>query len=100
MDNTVCSLSFVFKSVYPESTYNSHAAKSCILQLPIVAVRFGSPSSGISEIKVMEHMNGVDYVKLRTILSVNPEATSTKSVMTKQDVRHILSFAQTRQERR
>ena len=33
-------------------------------------------------------MNGVDYVKLRTILSVNPEATSTKSVMTK-DV-HVL----------
>ena len=27
LDNTICSLSFVFKSVYPETTYNSEAAK-------------------------------------------------------------------------
>ena len=64
LDNTICSLSFVFKSVYPESTYNSETAKSRILQLPVVAVWIGSPSSGISEIKVMEHMSGIDYVKL------------------------------------
>ena len=99
LDNIICSLSFVFKSVYPESTYNSEAAKSRILQLPVVAVRIGSPSSGISEISVMEHMSGVDYVKLRTILSVNPKAMSTKPAMTKEDVQHILSFAQNRQER-
>ena len=99
LDNTICSLSFVFKSVYPETTYNLEAAKSRILQLPVVAIRIGSPSSGTSEIKVMEHMSGIDYVKLRTILSVNPKAGSTQPVMTKEEVRHILSFAQNRRER-
>ena len=68
-------------------------------QLPVVAVRIGSPLSGTFEIKVMEQMNGIDYVKLSTILSVNSKAASIQPAMTKEEVQHILSFAQNRRER-
>ena len=85
--------SYLSLSVYPEVTYNS---KARILQLPLVAIRLGTSSSGTSEIKVMEHMRGVDYVKLRT---VNPKVTSAKPAMSKEEVRQILLFAQNRRER-
>ena len=78
--------------MYPEVTYNAEAAKSHILQLPVVAIRIGTSSSGTSE---MEHMSGIDYVKL----SVNPKATSVNPMMTQEEVRQILSFAQNRRER-
>ena len=73
LKSTICSLSFVFKSVYPDTKYNSENAKVRILQLPVVALRIGSPKSspksGTSEIKVMEHMDGVDYAKLNNFIT-------------------------------
>ena len=92
LKSTICSLSLVFN---PDIKYNSENAKVRILQLPVVALRIGSPKSGTSEIKVMEHMDGVDYAKLRTILSLNPKASCGKP---KDEAQHILSFAQSRRE--
>ena len=54
---TLFSLSFVFRSVYTETTYNTQAAKSRTLQLPVVAIQIGSPSSETSEIMEMENMS-------------------------------------------
>lgn len=51
----ICSLSHVFKSSFPGVTYTAENAKRRLLQMPLATLRLGQPSTGKSEIVVMEN---------------------------------------------
>ena len=91
-------LSCVFRSCFPGVTYSSATAKCKLLKMPLAAITLGSPSSGTSEVYLMEAVQGVDYLKLIEFL----ESKTSKGMMpglTKQQVKDLLCFAQSDRER-
>lgn len=90
-------LSCVFRSCFPGVTYSLATAKRKLLKMPLAAA-LGSPSSGTSEVYLMEAVQGVDYLKRIEFL----ESKMSKGMMpglTKQQVKDLLCFAQSDPER-
>lgn len=56
-------LSIAFKQAFPNQTYKSDIAILCLLQMPLVSVRIGTPESGRAAWFLIEHIEGVDYIK-------------------------------------
>ena len=96
----ICTLSSVFKTVFPEVTYHTPYAKRRLLQMPVVAIRIQEPSSGRAEIHIMELISGVDYLKLSHFLNAcaNKKSTPTPS-MSKAELKELLHLAQSDKER-
>ena len=93
-------LSTLFRASFLGIAYNAPNARSHLLQMPLVALRMGSPSSGHSQVQVMEYLPGIDYVKLEQVLTLHtPKPDSAGPSMTKEKYRQLLSFAQSRRER-
>lgn len=90
-------LSCVFRFCFPGVTYSLATAKRKLLKMPLAAA-LGSPSSGTSEVYLMEAVQGVDYLKRIEFL----ESKMSKGMMpglTKQQVKDLLCFAQSDPER-
>ena len=97
-DHGFYSLSAAFKSSFPDISYSSGTAKRKLLQMPLVAITLGEPSSGKSEVYLMEAVNGLDYQKLINFL----ESKLCNGVMTglsKEEMRELLSFVRSDRER-
>ena len=62
-DHGFYSLPSAFKS-FPGVSYSSATAKRKLLQMPLAAITLGEPTSGKSEVYLMEAINGLDYQKL------------------------------------
>ncbi len=93
-------LSQAFKSAFPRVTYHSHSAKRRLLQLPLVALRVWCPESGLSEVYLFEHYPGVNDRQFLHLLKVFQfERSSKKLAMTKQQLKNILSIAQSDREK-
>jgi hypothetical protein len=58
--NGISELPLVFRTAFPGITYSSQHAKQRLLRMPLVAIRVGLPSSGRSEIKLMEYLPGIE----------------------------------------
>ena len=86
-------LAVVFRSCFPEVTYTSATAKRKLLQMPLAAITLGHPSSGKSEVYLLEAIEGLDYTKLTNFLE-SKLCKGTMPRLTKQQVRDLLSFAQ------
>lgn len=97
LDNGFCSLSYVFKCCFPGVTYTSAIAKRQLLQMPLAAITCGDPSSGKSEVILLEAIKGLNYP---TIVKLLEEKASEGKfcTMSKQKVNEILSFAQSNRE--
>ena len=100
----ICDISEVFRHAFPDSTYCSSSAKSRLLQMPVMAVRIGSPSSGTSVLKVIELHPHVDPKMIQLYLnSMKSMFSSTSSVssppMQKEHFKEVLAFAQSQRER-
>ena len=96
----ICSLSYVFRTVFPDINYTPKQARCRLLQLPLAAIRIGEPSSGCSDIKVMELLPDLDYRKFKKFIGLFiQQSGTTKPSMTKDCFRLLLSFAQSRRER-
>ena len=98
----ICLLSTVFRASFSGSTYNSAIAKQRLLQMPIVAIRIGLRVSGVSDVKIMEVISGVDYIKLQKFLSVhqsNQASASNAPSISKVELQRLLALAQSRRER-
>ena len=98
----ICSLSSVFRAAFPGSKYNSAYAKQRLLSMPVVAIRVGSPSSGVSDVRVMELIAGVDYIQVEKMLSahsLHQTSASNAPPITKAELQRLLSFAQSQRER-
>ena len=97
----ICTLSSVFKTVFPQVMYHSTPyAKRRLLQMAVVVIRIQEPSSGRAEIHIMELISGVDYLKLGHFLNVcaNKKSTPTPS-MSKAELKELLHLAQSDKER-
>ena len=96
----ICSLSSVYRTAFPNLTYQPTQAKRKLLQMPLAAVRLGEPSSGRAEVQLMELIPGVNYIKILHFLTGCPrkQGGCTPS-MSKQELKHLLSLAQSDKER-
>ena len=64
--------------------------------MPLVIIRSGSISSGQSELFVMEHIAGVDYVR---IFQCTKQQASTSILLTKPELTQLLGVTHTEHER-
>ena len=64
----IYSLDDIFKTSFPGVTYTAENAKRKLLQLPLVAMRLGEPSSGKSKLVVMEKFPQLNYHSLQKVL--------------------------------
>lgn len=99
LENGICSLSSVFRSVFPGINYSTQHARSRLLQLPMAAIHIGEPSSGSSDIQVMELIPGLDYRKFQKLMELFLQQSGRQTLMSKDSFRQLLSFAQGRRER-
>lgn len=72
----ISSLSSVFKAVFPGKTYRSEAAKQRLLKIPLACIRVGNPSSGLSELLLMESIRGANYEKIQELWNANIKSTT------------------------
>ena len=91
-------LSQVFKACFPDVTYTSTKAKHRLLQLPLVAVTIGISSSGKAEVYLLEALKGLDYAKLTEFME-SKMCSKNRSHFTKEDMKHLLTLAQSNRER-
>ena len=92
-------LSEAFRSAFPEVTYHSHSVKHRLLQLPLVALRVGNPDSGFSEVYLFEHFPNVNYQQFLRLLNTFQEKSKKKMLMSKEQLKRILSIATSPRER-
>ena len=96
--NSICPLPDIFKTFFPNVTYNSYQAKRRLLQMPLATIRIGLPSAGYSQIFIMEFLKGVDYSHLRRILELNKTSTPSLSI-NKKEVQELLLLTSSDRER-
>ena len=91
-------LLFLLKlSAFPNITYHTSIAKRRVLKMPLAAVRVGLPRSGVSEV---EYNQGVNYHHFQRLLNTfHLEKTTKRLSMTKQQLKSVLSIAQSVRER-
>jgi len=65
----------------------------------VAAIRIGEPSSGFSEIQVMELIPGLDYRKFQKLMELFLQQSGRQTLMSKDSFHQLLSFAQGRRER-
>ena len=56
-------LSSAFKQAFPDQTYKPDIAILRFLQMPLASIRVGTPESGQAKWYLVEHVEGVDYIK-------------------------------------
>lgn len=56
----VCLLSSVFRTAFPRASYTSEKAKQRLVKIPLACIRVGHPTSGTSELILMEQVKGAD----------------------------------------
>ena len=93
----VSAQSHLFIKQYFRTT--SEHAKQKLLQMPLVIIRSGSLSSGRSELFVMEHIAGVDYVRIAQFLDCTKQQASISILLTKSVFTQLLGVAHTERER-
>ena len=99
LSNGFYPLSHVFHSCFPGVTYTSATAKRKLLQMPLIAITLGHPTSGKSEVYLMEAVDGLNYSKLIEFIESNTSKGAAPINLTKSQVKELLSFAQSDRER-
>ena len=90
-DHGFYSLHSAFKSL-PGVSYSSATAKRKLLPMPLAAVTLGEPTSGKSEVYLMEAVNGLDYQKLLNFLELKL-CNGVMTGLSKEEMKELLSFA-------
>ena len=100
IENGFVLMSKAFRSAFPTLSYHPQNARRRLLRMPLVALRVGCPKSGLSEIYLFEHFKGVDYQQFLCLLhSFHLDKFSKKVAMSKQQLKNILSLAQSDREK-
>ena len=95
----ICPLSHVYREVFPTAKYNTFAAKRRLLQLPLAAIRCRKPESGASRLYLMEFLPGCHQQIIDFYLENDKQSLSTPPAMTKDQLKDLLSLAQSDRER-
>ena len=95
------SLPYAFSIVSPNVKYTVDKARQKLLQMPLVAVRLGTPASGKSFTLLLESFQGVDYSKISLVLSgmVSSFKDQNPKGLEKGCVKLLLGLAQSDRER-
>ena len=100
LENGFVLLAKAFRSAFPNVTYHTENAKRWVLKMPLAALRVVCPKSGLSEVYLFEYSKGVNYQQFLCLLnSFHLEKTTKKLSMTKQQLKNVLSLAQSDRER-
>ena len=91
-------LSEVFKVCFPDVTYTSAKAKRRLLQLPLAVITISTSINGNAEVYLLEALNGLDYTKLIEFIE-SKMGTKSHSPFSKEDMKHLLTLAQSHRER-
>ena len=93
-------LSLLFKSSFPGITYHSLSAKRQLMQMPLVTLRLGKPSSGTSVTYVMEYFPNVNYCQFLHVLSRFHHCPTKQGFgMSKDELKEVLKLASSDKER-
>ena len=94
-------LSETFRSAFPNQKYMSTVALQQFLQMPLAAVRVGTPQSGKSSWFLLEYNEGVHYTSLAIFLETMLAAkTTSKTIgLDKAKVKSLLGLARSYRER-
>lgn len=98
----VTPLSHVFKTVFPNVSYNSGIAKRRLLQMPTAVVRIEKKSPSAAELYIMEKFENFDYaclVKFLNTLSSSRLSEPRDQPITSEQVKELLSVTQNERER-
>ena len=97
-----CTLREAFNAAFPTATYDITQAKRKFLQMPLVSIRIGKPSSGTSYTLLMERIHNVDYVRMSLILNAlhvaHPQTVPVCGIDNSM-VKQLLKLAQSDRER-
>ncbi len=69
LENGYAILSQVYRKAFPAKLYKADIAKRLLLQMPLVAIRAGDVKSGVSVVYLLEHIPGVNYIKLQQFIN-------------------------------
>ena len=83
--------------MFSNSTYTSAKAKHRLLQLPLAAITLNSCSNGKAELYLLEALKGLNYAKLNEFIESKMNSKN-HSDFTKEDMKHLLTLAQSDQE--
>ena len=97
LENGFVVLAQAFRSAFPNVTYHTSIAKRRVLKMPLAAVRVGLPRSGVSEVYLFECVNYHHFQRLLNTFHL--EKTTKRLSMTKQQLKSVLSIAQSVRER-
>ena len=96
-------LSEAFQSAFPSQTYRVHNALERFLQMPLLAVRVGDPSTGSSAWYLLEHMEGVNVTQLlhfvEALFKGSKSSTRDAPSIDRKHIKSILSLARSDRER-
>ena len=99
IENGICSLASLHRAVFPDLVYKSCNAKEKLLRMPLVAVQCTSSNAGNAVLLIMEYTSGVDYTKVALLLQRAIHQGTQSFTISKQELRMLLSVAQTQRER-
>ncbi len=91
-------LSEIFRKAFPGTKYTAEVAKRRFLQMPLVTILVGDPSSGRSLTYLIESQHGTNYQTIQNLLSSRIKEKNI-SGLTKEVLKGILSMARSDRER-
>ena len=97
-DNGYTILSEAFRRVFPKIKYTAEIARRRLLQMPLVSIVVGNPSTGTSLSYLLECQVGVNYEAIQRLLASHLHNNKEPNI-TKAALREILSMAQSNRER-
>ena len=104
LDSGFVPLSSFFRAAFPGVTYNAGIAKERILKMPLATICIGKPSSGKSQVYVMEYMHGLNYNNVPCLLEHVGDLQKTAHASTtisinREEVDELLKIATSDRER-
>ena len=98
MENGICSLAHVAKTVFPVVVYQSENAKQKFMKIPLVIICTSSSNSGKCELLVQEYIPGTDYIKVAFMLERITQQSQSSQSISKVEFKKLLSLGQTEYE--
>lgn len=99
IDHGFAKLKDVYTHCFPDCKYDQALARRRLLQMPLVCIRIDY-KPGLAECMLIEHVRGVEYKNMRTLLhSVVANSASPSTVVNKSVVKSLLGLCQSDRER-
>lgn len=98
VDNGHAVMSASFQNAFPKVKYSAEVARRRLLQMPLVSIVVGNPSTGTSLTFLLESQISVDYEAIQQLLTSHLKAKQQSSI-TKAALKEILSMAQSSREK-